>query len=227
MSIFFIKIIAYISMFLDHIKYAIPQTENFLTVYLGRIAFPLFAFMITEGYLHTKDLKKYYKRLIIFAFISQIPYMLFRSIYSDELFKLNIFFTLILGLLTITIYDKCKNKLISIIGCICICIIGTFLNVDYRWYGICLIFVLYLFKKNDVMLISSFMTVNTVYMMSLLDWEFQYFTNLHCLLLFAGMSIPLIFILMYNGKLGKKTNHIFYLIYPIHLLIFYGLNFIF
>ena len=59
MSIFVIKIIACVTMVLDHVKYAIPATENFITIYLGRIAFPLFAFLITEGYIHTSNLKKY------------------------------------------------------------------------------------------------------------------------------------------------------------------------
>ena len=54
MSIFFIKIVAYITMFLDHIKYVLPDTNCFITEFLGRISYPLFAFLITEGYIHTK-----------------------------------------------------------------------------------------------------------------------------------------------------------------------------
>ena len=65
MTSFIIKIIACITMVLDHIKYAIPETECFLTTYFGRFAFPLFAFLLVEGYSHTSDLKKYYKRLFI------------------------------------------------------------------------------------------------------------------------------------------------------------------
>ena len=120
MSIFVLKIIACITMFLDHIKYAIPITNNVLTKYLGRIAFPLFAFLITEGYMHTKNLKKYYIRLFIFALISQIPFMLFRTLVNSSDIILNIMFTLLLGLIAITIFDKTKEKFISIPLCIII-----------------------------------------------------------------------------------------------------------
>ena len=113
MSIFIIKIIACITMFLDHIKYAIPSTKNFITLYFGRISFPLFAFLITQGYIHTSNLKKYYTRLIIFGIISQIPFMFFRTLVG-EWKMLNIMFTLLLGLAAITVYDKQKNKVISI-----------------------------------------------------------------------------------------------------------------
>ena len=71
MNIFSIKLIACITMVFDHIKYGLPVTENFVTTYLGRISFPLFAFLITEGYVHTSNLKKYYQRLLIFGIIFQ------------------------------------------------------------------------------------------------------------------------------------------------------------
>ena len=87
-------------------------TSNFITEYLGRISFPLFAFLLVEGYLHTKNLKKYYKRLIIFAIISQIPFMLFRTLVG-EWKMLNIMFTLLCGLLCITAYDKIKKEYIQ------------------------------------------------------------------------------------------------------------------
>lgn len=83
------------TMVLDHIKYAIPETAGFITQYFGRISFPLFAFLVGEGYSHTSNLKKYYKRLIVFALISQVPFMLFRTLVG-EWRMLNILFTLLL-----------------------------------------------------------------------------------------------------------------------------------
>ena len=134
MSIFVLKIIAYTTMFLDHIKYidsSSPVLKNFVTIYFGRIAFPLFAFMISEGYAHTKNLKKYYTRLIVIAIISQIPYMLLRSLFDDEK-MLNIMFTLILGLSCITLYDTIKEKYLSIPICVLIILLGKQIKVDYR-----------------------------------------------------------------------------------------------
>ena len=59
MTGFILKFIAMCSMVLDHIKYAVPATNNFITQYFGRLAFPIFAFLISEGMIHTKSRKKY------------------------------------------------------------------------------------------------------------------------------------------------------------------------
>ena len=99
MTSFVLKIIAIISMFLDHLSYSIYGQFSWLN-YLGRLSFPIFAFQITEGYHHTKNLKKYFLRLGIFAVISQIPFYLFTNTFTTE-FTLNIFFTLFAGLLAI------------------------------------------------------------------------------------------------------------------------------
>ena len=109
MSSFVLKIIAVVTMFIDHLGYIIWGRVTFFN-YIGRLAFPIFAFQISEGYLHTKNLKKYFLRLIIIAIVSQIPYSLFLSTYSNDYTSPNIFFTLISGLLSITIYDKLKEK---------------------------------------------------------------------------------------------------------------------
>ena len=131
MTIFVLKIIACISMVLDHIKYAVPELRNFVTINFGRIAFPLFAFMVVEGYVHTKNLKKYYTRLIIFALISQIPFMLFRTLVG-EWKMLNIMVTLLLGLSAITVYNKVEKKSLSIPICVAIILLGELVRVDYR-----------------------------------------------------------------------------------------------
>ena len=114
MSAFTLKIIAVITMFIDHIGYIVYNGEIPYLNFIGRLSFPIFAFQISEGYIHTKNLKKYFFRLFLFAIISQFPFMLFDSLFIDE-FYLNVFFTLLLGLLSIFIYDKLNNKLIGII----------------------------------------------------------------------------------------------------------------
>ena len=114
MSAFTLKIIAVITMFIDHIGYIVYNGKIPYLNFIGRLSFPIFAFQISEGYIHTKNLKKYFFRLFLFAIISQFPFMLFDSLFIDE-FYLNVFFTLLLGLLSIFIYDKLNNKLIGII----------------------------------------------------------------------------------------------------------------
>ena len=89
MSSFILKMIAIVSMFIDHLGYAIFSKFSYFN-YIGRLAFPIFAFQISEGYTHTKNLKRYFFRLFLFALISQVPFMLFTSIISDK-YSLNIF----------------------------------------------------------------------------------------------------------------------------------------
>ena len=113
MSSFVLKVIACIAMVCDHIRYVVPNTNNIVTIALGRISYPLFAFLLTEGYSHTKDLKKYYKRIIIFALISQIPFMMFRNLCIGVWQLLNIMFTLLFGLIAINIINFWNNNFIK------------------------------------------------------------------------------------------------------------------
>lgn len=214
MTVFVLKIIACISMVIDHIKYAIPSTQNYVTIYFGRIAFPIFAFLITQGYIHTSDIKKYYKRIIIFALISQIPFMLFRTLVG-EWKMLNIMFTLLLGLIAITIYDKLSKKYISIPICILIIILGKYLKVDYEWFGVALVFLFYIFRNNKILLSYSYISLVLVwfYYDGILKFSYTMY--------FISYLIPLIFILLYNGKQGKKIKYFLYWFYPAHMIILY------
>lgn len=223
MSAFVLKIIACISMVIDHIKYVIPETENFITIYAGRIAFPLFAFLIAEGYVHTKNLKKYYLRLIIYGIISQVPYMLFYSVFSDSV-KLNIMFTLLLGLLTITVYDKIKKKYLSI-PIICILIaLSEIINVDYTWYGVATIFIMYICRNTKLYLFTGFGILCFIYYLVL--GLMTPITIKTIIYLIFNYIIPIICITVYNQKQGIKLKYFFYSFYPIHLFIFYLLSFI-
>lgn len=217
MSIFGLKIIACITMILDHIRYAIPETRCFVTQYFGRISFPLFAFLIGEGYAHTRNLKKYYKRLFIFALISQIPFMLFRTLVG-EWKMLNILFTLLLGLMEITVYDKFDKKYylsIPMVGVLAY--LGKLLNVDYGWYGVLTVFVLYVFRNRKFLRIIAFAVLNLCF----------YYKRL-CIINSAPQWISYIFatspafiLLLYDGKLGKKTKYLYYIFYPLHMILFY------
>lgn len=212
MTVFIIKIIACITMVLDHIKYICEPTTNFATMYLGRMSFPLFAFLLTEGYVHTSNLKKYFSRLIIFGIISQIPFMIFRT-YVGEWLMLNIMFTLLLGLLAILVFDKFENKYLSIPFVCIIVYCGKLFRVDYGWFGVLVIFLLYLFRNHKVLLTISYVGVILIY-----------YYLLNCLNLKYIFSIiftiaPIFIILLYNGKEGKKLKYFYYWFYPVHMII--------
>lgn len=231
MSAFVLKIIACITMFIDHLGYAIFNGEASWFNYIGRIAFPIFAFQISEGYIHTKSLKKYITRLVIFALISQIPFMLFHSIINGSSWGFNVIFTLVFGLLAITVYDK-YNKFIGIASAILLGVIANLLHFDYGIYGVLITFLFYLFRQNKWLLAGSFSVATLIkYGYDILSYYeygpdvLKYVTS-YFLPYIIGTLSSVIIILFYNNKKGPDTKYLLYLFYPLHMLLIYGISFI-
>ena len=218
MSSFTLKIIALISMLFDHSGYLIFNGFSFFN-FIGRLAFPIFAFQITEGYVHTRNLKKYFFRLFLFALISQIPFLLFKMNLVENIFAFNIFFTLSLGLATIWIYDK--NKILGVISFFLFATISEVLNFDYGAFGITIIFIFYAFKNHKLLMNVSFILA---VILKYLSYFILYFNTIYFyiyLLLCIFTISSIVFIDLYNGKEGKKIKYLLYIFYPLHLLILY------
>ena len=226
MSIFVLKIIAVITMLIDHLSFVIYGSTFSWMRYIGRISFPIYAFLIAEGYNHTKNVKQYLIRLLIFALISQYPFDLFNSPRIDYIY-LNIGFTLLLGLLSIIIYEKINAfinklcidkidkyilKIIPISIVIIISIISYLINSDYSFFGVILIFIFHLFKNNKLLL-------NIFVVIWIITSYCPIYFNSKLLIKFIFYLIPFILINFYNGEKGKSFKTLFYLIYPVHLLI--------
>lgn len=234
MTSFILKVIAIITMLIDHVGNAYFKQATIMNL-IGRFAFPIFAFQISEGYVHTKNLKKYFLRLFLFALISQIPFMLFNSLFTNN-FKLNIFCTLLVGLLSIFIYDKISNcnfqlsknknvnlklkQCFSILIIIFLSILAEVCHFDYGFFGIAIIFLFYLFRSNKFEMVISFITVCIIkYAIDIILYGYNIFYILFCLF----TILPIVFICIYNGKQGKKVKYLLYLFYPAHLLILYSI----
>lgn len=212
MTSFILKIIAVSSMLIDHSGYLIFNGFSFMN-YIGRLAFPIFAFLITEGFIHTSNLKKYFLRLLIFALISQLPYML---LFPGN-FSLNILFTLALGLLALTVHNKLENKLLGILFVIFSAILAHFLYFDYGWFGITIIYIFYIFKKEKIYMNIFFIFttfINYIY-------YFAKTPRIEYLLIFLFCTLSLIPINLYNGKKGKNIKYFLYVFYPLHLIVLY------
>lgn len=231
MTGFVLKIIAVITMIFDHIRYAVPLTDCFITKYGGRLSFPIFAFLITEGLIHTKSRKKYFMRMFIFACISQIPFMLFRTLILDK-FMLNIMFTFLFAMVGITILEIFQDReelssiykfIISVVTLITILLVGNKIPVDYSWFGILTVWIFYFLRDKKVLRTVSYIILVVLYYIS------RYIPNIELINMWTVFFTALsgIIILFYNGKEGKKLKYFFYLFYPIHMLILYGLYFIF
>lgn len=221
MTSFILKIIGIITMLFDHVGDAIIGKFSFCNL-IGRIAFPIFAFQAVQGYIYTKDFKKHMLKLFIFACISQIPFMLFLSTFTEEIFTLNIFFTLFLGLLALFVYDKCKNKVLGFLFVIFISIIAYFIHVDYGVFGILLMFFFYFFKDKKIpMAITTIVLCFLRFVPDIIATPVLWYIYIQCAI-FTALS--LIFILFYNKKEGPKAKYFFYIFYPLHLLILYFLH---
>ena len=220
MSSFVLKIIGIIAMICDHSGDVFLKHFSYLNL-IGRFAFPIFAFQAAVGYSNTKDFKKYIFRLLIFAIISQAPFMLFTSTYDNN-FSLNIFFTLLLGVCTLYIYDKCNKKILGIIAVIIISVIAELIKVDYGAFGILTIFIFYLFKDKKLLMVFYFIPLCFFkYVPDIAKAPFLYKTYLQ---LATATALPITFILLYNKKQGPKLKYFFYLFYPVHLLVLWLIN---
>lgn len=215
MTVFCLKLIALFSMLCDHLGYLLFDKVSFMNI-IGRLAFPIFAFLLTEGYIHTKNLKRYLLRLFIFAIISQIPFMLYLSLFNSN-FYLNIFFTLFLGLLAITLFDKIKNKPLGLLCTFFIIFWGEMIHCDYGWFGILIILLFYLLKNNKLLMNISIISITFI------EYTIKYLKQPSIIIfyLLIATTLSLIFINFYNGKKGKNIKYFLYTFYPLHLLILY------
>ena len=230
MSSFALKIIAIISMFCDHFGDAFIGHYSFLNL-IGRLAFPIFAFQISEGFIHTKNLRKYFFRLGLFALIAQIPFGLFVNKYlGSSIFSLNVFFTLFLGLLSIYLYDYMRklvsqngkllylDKILGIVIAFLLGIVAELLNTDYGLWGVIVVFAFYFFKNDKLAMIISYITLCFIkYGRILILGVF----NVPTLMLGIFTCLPIILIALYNGKQGLKIKYLLYWFYPLHLLLLY------
>ena len=223
-----LKCIACITMFIDHIGAScleagilMPQLESgaltsetlaasqlFLLDrvlrYIGRLAFPIFCFLLVEGFVHTHDVKKYIRRLVLFGLISEVPFDLafFRTPFNPD--NQNVYWTLALGVLAMAClkhFEKPDGSaswkgLLCAGGC---AIVALFASTDYHAIGVIIICALYLTRTNR----KRQCIVGAV--------------------LFAfEVTAPLafVFIWFYNGQRGhcsRAMQKVFYWFYPVHI----------
>lgn len=214
-----LKIIAMISMLIDHIAYIVIAPvliENGLEGYLyalyrgmrgvGRIAFPIYCFLLTEGFFRTRDRKKYAFRLLLFALISEIPYDLafYRSVWDPG--HSNVFFTLLLSYIMMAVMEEAKTHfqnrwiiMVAYLAAFAVCgRCAEWMQCDYGIKGIVAVALFYLFRMNKgEQLLAGCVAF---------CWEPA-----------ALAAFPLI--AFYNGKRGINLKYVFYAFYPVHILL--------
>lgn len=208
LSTFQLKWIAIITMLIDHVGAVLfPYSMGFRII--GRIAFPIFCFLIVEGFSHTRDVRRYMVRLGIFALVSEIPYDLaFHGGISFEEGQ-NVFFTLLLGVFMMYMLSLGSGILVKVLVVLSVFVLAEVLNTDYSGRGILLILIYYLFREKKAIGLPAGAL-----------WNFSYgWGMIQC---FGVAATP--FLAFYNGKRGPKIKYFFYVFYPAHLFILYLLK---
>lgn len=179
---------------------------------IGRIAFPIFCFLLVEGFLHTRSRKKYALRLLVFALISEVPFDLALFGSPLDIGHQNVFFTLLLGLLMMWGWDVlnesikkgAERTMFQLLCVVLFCLAAWMLHTDYDYRGILLIFVFFLlrYQRRNQVILGALATV----------WEWPW----------VLLAFP--FIALYNGKRGHQIRWFFYVFYPSHLLLLFALS---
>ena len=213
-----LKLIACLSMFIDHLG-AVCFSGMMGFRIIGRLAFPIYCFLLVEGAVHTRNMKKYILRMGIFALISEVPFDLafyHRLVYTGHQ---NVFFTLGLGLLAIWFLEHpieqldIPDVLYKLLVIIAAGLIAEFFNTDYGFTGIAVICIFYYLRGQP---------------------QLKYPIAVILLAAMGGVEVyavlALIPILLYNGQRGRQTKEMqygFYIFYPAHLLLIAALYHLF
>lgn len=232
-----LKIIAIVTMLIDHVAAVVltpvlvsqgifsgnTYNNTLLMIYgamrsIGRLAFPIFCFLLVEGFFHTRSRFKYAARLFLFAVVSELPFDLaFYQAWAADGHQ-NVFFTLFLGLAMLMAIDYFKEKLLpyirngknlySAIGQFLIFLLAAVLagamHTDYSYFGIIAIAGMYFLHDYRGRMCAA---------------EAVFFFSFEPPAIFSFLPIWL-----YNGKRGLKMKYFFYVFYPGHLLLLYGIT---
>lgn len=207
-----LKVIAVLSMIVDHWCYLFAEQGTDIyeigRMWIGRVAFPIFCFLLVEGFQKTGCRKRYGLRLLLFAFLSEIPFDLFRygKVFSME--GCNVFFTLFLGFLLMAVTScvaeseagEARKAVYRLLALLLAVGAAYLIHSDYSFYGVISIYILYMFRYQR----------RQQLMMGALSFLYEPTA--------LAAFVPIAF---YHGRRGLKVKYFFYLFYPIHLLVLY------
>ena len=212
---FCLKVIAMVTMLIDHaaIVFLIPGETYINLRIIGRIAFPIFCFLLAEGAIYTHSLKKYTARLAVFALLSEIPFnvAIYGSIWYPD--SQNVFFTLALSVLVLWFYQWAYQRqqvVLAVPVAAAAMALAEWIHSDYGAMGICMVLLFYFLRDLPwwkYLLIGGFFG---------LTWWGS-------LQISALLAFPLFF--LYNRDRGPAFNkYVFYGFYPVHLLLLWGIS---
>lgn len=222
-----LKGIAAALMLTDHVG-AILLPEVLALRCVGRLAFPIFAFFIAEGYAHTRDFGRYFRRLTILAVVSEIPFNLENGAVFD-LTRQNVLFTFCLALLTLRGLEALGRErgfgrwagcgLVLAAGFAA----GELLRTDYGGWGVVTVALLQLCRDGKYAKLWLLLAMAAVNGLGVGSLTMPVFGGEMPIQIFAVAALPVIW--LYNGQAGPKgLRRAFYVFYPAHLLVLEGIR---
>ena len=232
LSMFLLKIIAILSMLACHILIVFegkfPKNAETFLFYFGRLAFPIFAFSVANGWCRTRNRFLYTLRIFIMAIVSQIPFAvclkgveftnIARTFFSTNL---NIGFTFLLACVCLTVYSLLRRidfpifiaLICAIIPAVCFELLTPF-HVDYGYRGVALILVMHAFVNDRSMMFLS--------AGGILAWMSSQISLAAITVrtdIWLTYLVSLLLIMLYNGNRGARAKYMFYIFYPLHLIV--------
>jgi hypothetical protein len=226
-----LHILAMVFMLMDHMWATVFPAQSWLTC-VGRLAYPIFAFLVVEGYFHTHSFRCYLLRLLLFAAISEFPFDLMYDGSMFYPFHQNVLWTFLIALLCIRLMELLRdkyNRWVYGIGCVAISFLGYLLGtlgmVDYYGSGILIVLVFYFFRRRrwycllgqiiTLSYINIWMLQGRYYPITISGRTFDFYQQSLALL-------ALIPIWLYHGRQGhhsKGFQYTCYAFYPFHMLV--------
>lgn len=207
-----LKIIAMLSMAIDHCAYYLLDGNTWaygMMRCFGRIAFPVFAFLVVEGFAHTHNRMRYFLSLLLFAVVSEVPWHLLNGADGTH----NVMFTLALGVAALAAFERLReHRVLCCCSLLLTAWLAAWLGTDYEWRGVLMIMVFYLLGmvKNTPVTLRR--------MMQLL---FAFPLMIHYGIIGALLACTVIF--LYDGTRGFIHGNVakygFYAFYPVHLFL--------
>lgn len=212
-----LKLIACITMLIDHIGSAFVPVTMLRCV--GRLSFPIFAFLIAEGSYHTKNPKKYALRMLFLAVLSEYPFELaFFGGYTP--YRQNVMLTLLMGILALEVMKKCPNLLLKALSVIPFALVAEWMKADYGMEGVLVIALFALTRGMRYERLIQFVCMLVIFASMNSSWIPFGPIQFRMQILGAFAILPICF---YSGEKqthSKAVQWAFNLFYPAHLLLF-------
>ena len=215
-----LKIIAVLSMVIDHCAYFLMEHGTPLYGVMrcfGRIAFPVFAFLIAEGFANTRNRSRYFLTILGFAIISEIPWFLLNGYDGTH----NVMFTLAIGVAALTVFDRlCEHRPLCVIVISLLLALAYWMGVDYNWRGVLMIVLFYMLRHQTI---EPWSDRYEICFPSQAMRQIIFTLPLMMHYGMAGAVLASFVIFLYDGTRGHikgaVAKYSFYAFYPLHIMI--------